>query len=202
MKNNYDEKIVLNIENDVKIKALEKQKSKSKHWLWQITLLSLLLSCVFGMISELMLSHTSLALALILIVLLCIVGLIFDLIGMAVTAGNIKSLLEYKTRGEKGVDIGICLVKNADKVSSICTDVIGDICSILSGAGGVAIAVILSHQIPSINPFIVSVIISALIACINVLIKAIGKSYAIKNSDKIILKIGHLLSFVIKKRKK
>lgn len=186
----------------VRINAAEKQKAKSRHWLWQITLLSLLLSAVFGLISELMLAHTSLCLALILIVLLVGVGVFFDIIGMAVTAGNIKSLLEQKSRGTKGVDIGISLVKNADKVSSICTDVIGDICSILSGAGGVAISVILGTQIPGINPFILSIIVSAVIAAINVLIKAIGKSYAISNSDKIVLKISQILSVIIKKRKK
>lgn len=201
MKNEFDDKSTLNSEYNIKVTTLEKQKAKSKHWLWQITLLSLLLSCIFGIISELMLAHTSLTLALILIILLVFVGLTFDIIGMAVTAGNIKSLLEQKSRETKGVDIGITLVKNADKVSSICTDVIGDICSILSGAGGVAISVILTNEIPGANPFFLSVIISALIASINVLIKAIGKSYAIRNSDKIIIKIGMMLSF-IKKRKK
>jgi len=200
VKNNCDEKI--ETDNSVKINAIEKQKVKSRHWLWQITLLSLLLSCIFGLISELMLAHTSLALALVLIVLLIGVGVFFDIIGMAVTAGNIKSLLEQKSRGAKGVDMGITLVKNADKVSSICTDVIGDICSILSGAGGVAISVILSTQILTFNPFVVSILISAIIAALNVLIKAMGKSYAISNSDKIVLKIGYVLSVLLKKRKK
>ena len=202
MKKQIEEKSTLNSEYNVKVNVLEKQKAKSKHWLWQITLLSLVLSCVFGIISELMLAHTNLTLALILIILLVFVGLTFDIVGMAVTAGNIKTLLEQKAKGTKGVDIGITLVKNADKVSSICTDVIGDICSILSGAGGVAISVIISHQIPSINPFFLSVMISALIAAINVLIKAVGKSYALRNSDKIIIKIGFILSFVLKRRKK
>ena len=200
--NELDEKSIVNNDNNVKVNALEKQKSKSKHWLWQITLLSLLLSGAFGVISELMLAHTSLTLALILIILLVFVGLTFDIIGMAVTAGNIKSLLEQKSRGTRGIEFGITLVKNADKVSSVCTDVIGDICSILSGAGGVAISVILSNQIPSINPFILSIVVSALIAAINVLIKAIGKSYAIRNSDKIIIKLGYILSFILKRQKK
>ena len=57
-------------------------------------------------------------------------SVIFDIIGMAVTAANMKVLLENKSRDVKGANIAIWLVKNAEKVSCICTDVVGDICSI------------------------------------------------------------------------
>lgn len=169
---------------------------RSKRWLWQITLFSLALSSFFGVISELMLSHTHLALALILIFILMCFSVIFDIIGMAVTAANMKVLLENKSRDVKGANIAIWLVKNAEKVSCICTDVVGDICSILSGAAGAAISIIIITNVPSLSNFFVSIGVSALIASINVLAKAIGKTYAISSSDKILLKLGKLLAFL------
>ena len=183
------------------LSVIYKQKARRKGWVWQITLLSLALSAFFAVIAELMLSHTNLILALILILILVAISVLFDIIGMAVTAGNVKPLLESKARRVRGANVAVWLVKNADKVSSICTDVIGDICSILSGAAGVAISIIIVSNTPSLGSFFVSILISSLIASINVLAKAIGKTYAIRCADTILLKTGKFLSIIINKKK-
>lgn len=180
-----------------------KHKAKSnKVWLVQIFFVSLCFSIMFALISELMLANASLALSLFLIVLLVVVSVIFDLIGMAVTACSIRPLLDYKQKGIRGADISIKLVKNADKISCICTDVVGDICSILSGAGGVTISIILISYFPQFNSILMSILISSIIASISVLGKAIGKTYAINNSVKVVLVTGKLLSLFKKARKK
>ena len=180
-----------------------KHKAKSnKVWLVQIFFVSLCFSIMFALISELMLANASLALSLFLIVLLVVVSVIFDLIGMAVTACSIRPLLDYKQKGIRGADVSIKLVKNADKISCICTDVVGDICSILSGAGGVTISIILISYFPQFNSILMSILISSIIASISVLGKAIGKTYAINNSAKVVLATGKLLSLFKKARKK
>ena len=180
-----------------------KHKAKSnKVWLVQIFFVSLCFSIMFALISELMLANASLALSLFLIVLLVVVSVIFDLIGMAVTACSIRPLLDYKQKGIRGADVSIKLVKNADKISCICTDVVGDICSILSGAGGVTISIILISYFPQFNSILMSILISSIIASISVLGKAIGKTYAINNSAKVVLATGKLLSLFKKTSKK
>ncbi len=180
-----------------------KPKAKSnKVWLVQIFFVSLCFSIMFALISELMLANASLALSLFLIVLLVVVSVIFDLIGMAVTACSIRPLLDYKQKGIRGADVSIKLVKNADKISCICTDVVGDICSILSGAGGVTISIILISYFPQFNSILMSILISSIIASISVLGKAIGKTYAINNSVKVVLATGKLLSLFKKTSKK
>ena len=180
-----------------------KHKAKSnKVWLVQIFFVSLCFSIMFALISELMLANASLALSLFLIVLLVVVSVIFDLIGMAVTACSIRPLLDYKQKGIRGADVSIKLVKNADKISCICTDVVGDICSILIGAGGVTISIILISYFPQFNSILMSILISSIIASISVLGKAIGKTYAINNSVKVVLATGKLLSLFKKARKK
>ena len=177
------------------IEALTLKKKKSNRWILEIFLLSLCLAILFALISELMLSHTSLALAFMLIVILTLLSVSFDLIGTAVTACNIKPFLEYSKRQEKGADRAIKLIKNAEKVSCICTDVVGDICSILSGAGGVSITVLVMRYFPSFNMVIVSIIINSLIASITILGKAIGKTYALANPTKVVLRVGKMLEF-------
>lgn len=183
----------------LKITILNKnEKSKPKRntkWLIEIFLISLCLSILFSLISELMLSYTSVALALILILLLMAANVIFDVIGVAVTACNIKPILDLSRKNVKGANFALKMVKNADKISCICSDVVGDICSILCGAGGVTISVLLIKLFPGVNSLILSLIINSIIASIAVLGKAIGKTYALNYSQKIVLQVGKLLTF-------
>ena len=182
-----------NDEKEIVIGLKVKPKS-NKIWLVQIFFTSLCLSVLFALISELTLSHASLALALILIFLLIGTSVLFDLIGVAITACNIKPLLQLQQKGVHGAEVAVKLVKNADKVSCVCSDVIGDICSILSGAGGVAISVIIVNLLPNFSNILMSIIISSVIASLTILGKAIGKTYALNDSVNIVLRVGRCLS--------
>ena len=185
--------------DSLKITILNKnEKIKPKRntkWFIEIFLISLCLSILFSLISELMLSYTSVALALILILFLMVANVVFDVIGVAVTACSIKPILDLSRKYVKGASFALKMVKNADKISCICSDVVGDICSILCGAGGVTISVLLIKLFPGVNSLILSLIINSVIASIAVLGKAIGKTYALNYSQKIVLQVGKMLSF-------
>jgi len=175
----------------------------SKIWYTELFIASLLLCFIFAIISQLILIHANLALALFIILLLIGISVFFDLVGVAVTASHIKPFLEMKSKGYvRGVDNAIKLVKNADRVSSVFTDVVGDICSILSGAGGVAISIIIVSETSSWSSAILSTLISSIIAALTVLGKALGKSYALNYPTKIVLGMGKFLYFFSKKKKK
>ena len=138
-----------------------------------------------------------------LVLLLIFVSVAFDIIGVAVAASNIKPFLELKRRGEnRGVEKAMSLVKNADRVSSICTDVVGDICSIVSGASGVAISIILISELPSVSGAVLSTFVSSIIASLTVLGKALGKNFALTSSTKILIFVGKCLSIFSRKAKK
>ena len=196
------------IKNDfdsVNVKTLANKKThlkKVRVWYFEVFLFSLLLCGFFGVISEIMLSHTNIMLAVLLILLLVCVSMIFDMIGVAVTASDIKPFLLKASTNQKEINIAISLIKNADRVNSICADVVGDVCSILSGAGGATICMILlSHDI-GISSFVLSIALSSLIASINVLGKAIGKTYAMSNAQKLVLKVAKLIGIFVKSKTK
>jgi len=98
----------------------------------------------------------------------------------------------------RGAKLAVKLIKNAEKVSSFCNDVIGDICGIISGATSSSIAVIISSKF-NINLLIVSLIITALVASLTIGGKAIGKSFAINKSDVIIFRFSSVLSLFYRK---
>ena len=178
----------------------QKQKQTKKGiWYFELFLFSLAVCAFFGIISEIMLSHANIMLSTILILFLIGVSVLFDMIGVAVTASDIKPFLAKLNSNNKAVDMAVSLIKNADKVNSICSDVVGDVCSILSGASGASICLIIISNGISFSSFITSIALSSLIASLNVLGKALGKNYAMINAYNIVFKVGKLLSFFLKK---
>ena len=175
------------------------QSKKMKIWYFELFVFSLLVCAFFGVISEIMLSHANILLASILILSLVLVSVVFDMIGVAVTASDIKPFLSKAYANNKNVGMAIRLIKNADKVNSICSDVVGDVCSILSGASGASICLIIIKSNMGVNGFVVSIVLSSLIASLNVLGKALGKNYAMLNAHKIVIKVSKLLSIFYKK---
>ena len=105
------------------------------------------------------------------------------------------------SRKVKGANIAVKFKKNADKVSSFCCDVIGDVCGIISGAAGTAITTILTIEF-KFNLLVTGLIVAATIASLTIGGKAIGKSYAINKSDIILYKYTKFISNIYKKKKK
>ena len=180
-----------------------KKRNYSKWWYFEIFLISLLLCFVFAIFSQMMLLNASIAWALFLVLVLIFLSVVFDVIGVAVTACSIKPFLELKQKGEiGGINVAIWFVKHADKISSICADVVGDICSIVCGASGMAIALVVVAQFNSLSGVVVSTLVSSVIAALTVLGKALGKTFAINNPTKILLFVGKFFDFFMHKRSK
>lgn len=174
-------------EDDKQVKKPQKRNT----WFVKALFLTLILSFLFSLISELVIGNAPLAVAYLLIVLLVVIAVVTDMIGTAAAACDIEPFLAMSARKVKGSKMAVRLVKNAEKVSSVCADIIGDICGIVSGACGSAIVV---KQFVDGTSIFVSVLFSAVIAAITVSGKAFGKTYAMTNSNKIIFAVARVLS--------
>ena len=169
-------------------------------WLWvtKISLLAFSISLFLSLLSSLVLEKSGLILAILLLLIFMSLNVLSDMVGLAITSCQIESLkkidnLEVQKKC-------LMLVRNSDKVSSILCDVIGDICGILCGVSGTIVTAycIVRIEIVSLEIF-VGAGVSAIIAGLTVLFKAISKNYAVKNSEKIVKKVGAFLC--LKKRK-
>ncbi len=194
-KNQVEEKIK---KSDLKNVANKAAKKKSPAWwVWPIKILviTIFLSLAFSVLSEFVLSSVGIAISILIIVLLLFLGISADMVGVAATACQLEPFTAMRSRKVRGAKVAMSLVKNAEKVSSICNDVIGDICGILSGAAGAAITFKLANEtMPSSVQIIIAACVSALIAGLTIFGKAICKKYAMDNSTKIILNVGKVLS--------
>lgn len=197
---NRKEKSLINKEiRNLKIQERRKEKKEivNKKWILIILTLSFTISFTLSFVSELTLPKLSIIPGIILVILFILLGVIFDMIGVAVTVANEKIFHSMNSRKVKGADIAILFKKNSDKVASFCNDVIGDIAGVITGAAGITIAVKLSKTL-NINLFAVTLITTAIIASLTITGKALGKSYAINKSDTILFKFSKFIAFFYK----
>ena len=126
-----------------KSKKIKKQTKQQSPYIWpiKVLVLSFALTIFFGISSELLLSGAGIAISILIIVIFVAIAIVSDMIGVAITACNVQPFRAMASKKVRGAKEAIKLLNKADRVSSICCDVIGDICGILSGAAGASIIV-------------------------------------------------------------
>ena len=129
-----------------------------------------------------------------LLLVIVAVGILFDIIGVAVTSADEKPFHSMASRRVPGAKEAIRLLRSAGKVSSICNDVVGDICGVVSGAASATIAARALTYVDFSWPQAVSLGMSALVAGLTVGGKAVGKTVAIRSCTEIVFTVGKFLA--------
>ena len=176
-----------------KINKKNKKSNTDYNWIIKITVLAFIISFIFSFVSETTLPNTGLFLGIILVFVFIILGVIFDMIGVSVTSSDESKFHSMSARKVRGAKTAVTLKKNAEKVSSFCNDVIGDICGIISGSAGVVIASKLATNL-NISVFLTSLIVTAIIASLTIGGKALGKGVAIAKGNDILFAFAKVIS--------
>ncbi len=166
-----------------------------KYWVVKIFFITLLMSAGISVVAQVFISNLSLVAAVFILAALIIVGIFFDIIGVAVATCDETPLIAMSSRKIKQATYALPLLKNKDIVSSFCNDVVGDICGIVSGSAGAAIGVKIIVMSQSISETLLGIAISALISAVTVGGKAWGKKVAMQNNKKIVIFIGSVIHF-------
>lgn len=200
--NETDDAVSNSIENDKK-KEKEKQQEKKKKkqrnlWPLKAMIITLFLAFAVNAGSELVLTSAEWWLATLLTLIILALGVVFDMIGTASTACDVEPFLSMASRKVKGAKTAVKLSKNSHVVSSVCCDIVGDICGIVSGVCAAAIVVSLTNgltaDLSDTANFFVKVGIYAIISTLTITLKAVGKNFAVINSNKIIFGVAKFLS--------
>ncbi len=172
---------------------MKNKKQRTNNWVIIVLISTFILSLLFSYISNTAISKLDLIPGIIILILVILIGIVFDLIGVAVTVANEEDFHAQASKKIKGSKTAIKLIRNSAKVSNFCADVIGDICGVLSGAISAIIALKLTENYGMSSYF--QFIISALVASLTVGGKAFTKEIAKKNSTKIISFVTKLIIF-------
>ena len=168
-------------------------------WIFQITLLAFLISIIFSLLSESFIPKASIIISILVLIIFILIGIIFDMIGVAVQNASEVPFHSMNSRKIKGAKMAIKLKKNADKTSTFCNDVIGDICGIISGTTGSIIAIKLALKF-ELDEFWFILTITGLISALTIGGKAIGKSVAINRSNYILYNFSKFITNFVKKK--
>jgi len=161
-------------------------------WAVTVTIVSFVLSMSILFISTGLFEKISIFWSFLVVFVIIFIGIIFDVVGVAVTAADESPFHAMASKKYKGAKHAIRLIRNADKVSSICNDVVGDICGVVSGTAGAAIV----YRIFSGNARSawIEAAVGGLIAALTVGGKAFAKRFGMNNSNFIVYRVGSFLS--------
>ena len=166
-----------------------------RRWVIFITIFAFFLSVFMSTFSDLLLKKANTAVAFVILIAIILIGIVFDIIGVAVTVTDEKPFHSMAASKVKGAKSSLMLIRNASRVSNVCNDVIGDICGIISGSS--AAFIVSQVEFPPgslVDITVFSVVLSGIVASLTIGGKAFGKEIAINNSKEIVIMMGEILS--------
>ena len=171
----------------------KKERNKTIRWVVTIFLVTIVVSSIISLVSEELMSGSGLLACFVILLTIILVGILFDIIGMAVASADEKPFHSMAARKVPGAQQAIRLLRNAERVSSICNDVVGDICGVVSGSASATITALILMNSQSGWPRGVSLAMSALVAGLTVGGKAIGKTFAMNSATTIVHLVGRMI---------
>ncbi len=173
--------------------ASRRERSKTIKWVVTVFLITIVISGIISLVSDEVMESSGVAVAFVILLAIVVIGILFDIIGMAVASADEKPFHSMAARKVPGAQEAIRLLRNAERVSSICNDVVGDICGVISGSASATIAALILVNVDVSWPRGVSLVMSALVAGLTVGGKAVGKVFAVNSSTQIVHAVGRVL---------
>ena len=175
----------------------KKTKGKKSHWAIKATVITFFMSAFFSFVAEMTETAGNIIVTVLLLLFLILGSIVFDGIGVAAASCDVAPLTAMASKKIKGSKTAIKLVNNADIVSNVCNDVIGDIFGILSGACTVVIATKITLDMPTVQGKILTIAISAIVSALIVGGKAALKNYAINKSKELVMMTAKIIAVFV-----
>lgn len=174
-------------------------KKETRLWTLFITIITFFISIFMSFFSNQTMQYATTVVSFLIVFVIIIISILFDLIGTAATAADEAPFHSMASRKLYGAKQAIWLIRNADKVSNFCNDVVGDICGVISGTAAAFIVYKFSGGNVDAQSSIFGLAITAMVASFTVGGKAFGKSIALNNSNYIIYKVAVVTKFLFGK---
>jgi CBS domain containing-hemolysin-like protein len=174
----------LEIGSKIRIKENSHIKKRDNKWVVLITVCTFFISVTLAFISDSIMPNAKIAAAILILFIIMVTGIVFDMIGLAIATASEQPFHSMASRRVSGAKSAIFLIRNAEKATSLCNDVIGDIAGIVSGSATAAIVGRLVY-LYNYDSILLSLLLTGFVAAFTVGGKAVGKTYAISHANKI-----------------
>ncbi len=184
--------------NEPEPRSKKKQKKTKKHsnvrWIVTIFFVAVLISSAISFLSSSVMEDAGIVEAFVVLLIIVLIGILFDIVGVAVMSAGEKPFHSMAAKKVPGAAEALMLLRNAEKVSSFCNDVVGDICGVVSGSASAVIAV---KALTSLGSDAVGqLIMSALVAGITIAGKALGKNIAMSKPTQIVYLVAKPIYYI------
>lgn len=170
------------------------KKNSQVRWIIFIFFLTVVISSGISFASSSVLEGVGIAGAFVVLLLIVFLGILFDIIGVAVMSADEKPFNSMAAKKLPGAAEALKLLRSAEKVSSFCNDVVGDICGVVSGSASAVIAVSALSSVGSDT--VAKLVMSALVAGVTIAGKACGKNLAINNATTIVYMVSKPIYYI------
>ena len=156
-----------------------KRKKKNSHIRWIVTVffVAVVISSTISFFSSTVLEGAGLVEAFLVLLLIVALGIVFDIIGVAVMSAEEKPFHAMAAKKVPGAAEALHLLRNAEKVSSFCNDVVG------------ALTMLNSETVAQL-------IMSALVSGVTIAGKACGKNIATGKATQIVHTTSKLIYYI------
>ena len=179
--------------NIVKFSASNSQKIDYS-WAVKTLLITFALSASFNVFSTAVMNRASIVTAVLILLFIISVGVLFDIIGTAITTAEETAFHSMSARKIKGSRSAIKLIRAKDKASNFCNDIVGDICGIISGSAAAAVIAFFNRTNSGAYALVISLAVTGVVAALTVSGKALCKTVAIKYNNRIIYTVAKFLA--------
>lgn len=175
-----------------------KNKKILTSWSIVISISTFFIAVGITLISDLLLRDSTLFIATLTLFAIVVVGLVSDIIAVAITAAAAEITPFHSMAAKKiyGAKKCISILRNAEKYSNFFADVVGDICGYIAGFAGATVVVQIINLSDKMKPYesVIAILVAGFTSSAIVGSKAIGKNFAIYNKTSIVLLFGRILT--------
>lgn len=179
-----------------KVKAAGQNIKVSHKWTISITIWAFVLSVTMSALTS-GAERLGLVAAICVLLLIIVLGIVFDVAGMAVSTASEEPFHAMAAKRIPGAKESVTIIRSAQQISSVCNDVIGDIAGIISGAMTTAIVVSICN-ITNSNSTVLNLVFAGFVAALMIGGKAAGKGFAMKNNNTVVFVMGKITYFAKK----
>ena len=137
------------------------------------------------------------------VIFIVFIGAFFDMIGVAAAAAEEPPFHAMASKRVFGAKMAVKIVRNAERVASVCSDVIGDIAGVLSGATALAVGeqIAMAFGLKGWAEEGVSIALTVLATALTIGAKALGKTIAVYFPTPIVLMAAKVLESFLNRKK-
>jgi CBS domain containing-hemolysin-like protein len=174
------------------IKRPRRPQPSSARWIIKIVGWAFVISMILSLVSGSLIPRMNIIFALLILLSFIALGVFFDILGLSVATASSKPFHSMAARRVKGAAQSLRLLKNPERITSFCADVVGDIAGIISGATASVIVTRLAED-QSVSNIVLQVFLSAVVSTLTIGGKAFGKTISLRHNTVIVTHMGRAM---------